>query len=145
MCCCAALLLWVTTTMTRSGKTIEQMKETHKRHTPDLALLRPRCLRQRYRAKALRIQDRWPSVEVVHLELVKGVTGACLQRRYPLFGALSGCTHGCTSTSTSVSMRDPGPGTVRKTPQNPKIAIRLRRDPSMVCSDQCELCCGACC
>ena len=26
-----------------------------------------------------------------------------------------------------------------------KIAIRLRREPSVVCSDQCELCCGACC
>ena len=31
--CCAALLLWATTTMTRSGKTIEQMQETSERHT----------------------------------------------------------------------------------------------------------------
>ena len=37
MCCCAALLLWMTMTMTRSGKTVEQMQETRKRHTPDLA------------------------------------------------------------------------------------------------------------
>ena len=80
-----------------------------------LAVLRPRCWRQCYRAKALRIQERWPSVDVAQLELVKGVTGACLQRRYPFFGALSGCPYGYTSTSTSVSMRDPGPGTVRKT------------------------------
>ena len=28
LCCRAALLLWVTTTMARSGKTIEQMQET---------------------------------------------------------------------------------------------------------------------
>ena len=34
---------------------------------------------------------------------------------HPLFGDLSGCTYGYTSTSTSVSTRDPGPGTVRKT------------------------------
>ena len=34
LCCRAALLLWVTMTMTRSGKTIEQMQETHKRHNP---------------------------------------------------------------------------------------------------------------
>ena len=31
LCCCAALLLWVTITMTRSGKNIEQMQETRKR------------------------------------------------------------------------------------------------------------------
>ena len=37
MCCCAVLLLWVTMTMTRLGKTTEQMQETGKRHTPDLA------------------------------------------------------------------------------------------------------------
>ena len=35
--CCAALLLWVTMTMTRSGEAIEQVQETRKRHTPDLA------------------------------------------------------------------------------------------------------------
>ena len=35
--CCAALLLWVTMTMTRSGEATEQMQETRKRHTPDLA------------------------------------------------------------------------------------------------------------
>ena len=28
LCCCVALLLWMTMTMTRSGKTIEQMQET---------------------------------------------------------------------------------------------------------------------
>ena len=71
-----------------------------------LAISRPRCLRQRYRAKALRIQKRWPSVDVVQLER--------LQRRYPLFGASSGCTCGYTSASTSMSVRDPGLGTVRK-------------------------------
>ena len=38
LCCCAALLLGMTTTMTRSGKTIEQMQETRERHsTPDVA------------------------------------------------------------------------------------------------------------
>ena len=37
LCCCAALMLWMTLTMTRSGKTIEQMQETRKRHTTDLA------------------------------------------------------------------------------------------------------------
>ena len=37
LCCCAALLLWMTMTMTRSGKAIEQVQETRERHTPDLA------------------------------------------------------------------------------------------------------------
>ena len=37
LCCCAALPLCVTMTMTRSGEAIEQMQETLKRHTPDLA------------------------------------------------------------------------------------------------------------
>ena len=75
LCCCAALLFWMTMTMTRSGKTIEQMQETRKRHTPmSFAVLRPRCWRQSYRAKALRIQERSPSVDVVQLELVEGVT-----------------------------------------------------------------------
>ena len=37
LCCCAALVLWMTMTMTRSGKAIEQVQETRKRHTPDLA------------------------------------------------------------------------------------------------------------
>ena len=115
MCCCAALLLWVTMTMTRLGKTTEQMQETGKRHTPDLA----RGLEASLLAPAL------PSHGLVFRSVRPQLTSSfalvsgprvCLQRRYPLFGALSGCTYGYTSKSTSVSMRDPGPGTVRKTP-----------------------------
>ena len=62
-----------------------------------LAVLRPRCWRQRHRARTLRIQERWRPVDVVQLALVEGVTRACLQRGYPIFGALSGCTYGNTA------------------------------------------------
>ena len=131
-----------------SGETIEQMQETLKRHTPYLArgleasLLAPALPS---RAKALRIQERWPSVDVVQLELVKGVTPvlACSEDTRSL--ALYRAAHTATPPR-----RRRCPCGIRVPARSEKLQIRkkailLRRDPTMVCSDQCELCGGACC
>ena len=114
--------------MTRSGKTIEQMQETRKHH-------RCRSRSSGLAAGASVTEPRRSVFRSVGPQLTSSnlnLSRAGLQRRYPLFGALAllsvlGSRHG-----------------EKKFKKSEKIATRLRRDTIMVCSDQCELCCGAC-
>ena len=104
-----------------------------------LAVLRPRCKRQRCRAKALHIQERWPSVDVIQLEFVKGVTRVLACRDDTRSLALYRAAHTANSTSTSVSMRDPGPGTVRKTSEKTPYGCERIRSWCVVINVNCLL------
>ena len=111
-----------------------------------LALLRPRCWRQRYRAKALRIQERWPSVDVVQLEVVKGVTPCLPTAKIPaLWRSIGLHIRLHLHVDVGVHARSGSRHGEKNSTKKREIAIRLRRDPTMVCSYQCDLCGGACC